>query len=582
MKNSRIIAIVSLLIAIVIAFSGCSFAQQKLLKEEDIIGMDGRFLYKVIYASDMATVAVEETKNLKAQISESFDIQVYYDEDVLTKEEDGSYEILLGITNRDESANALELLKNNRANHDNDFLIKKIGTKICVVAMNDDVLAKAIRYLNVKYFTSLADMSLIVDDFQYISEQEYAASEVNIADKSISEYVIVTPKAMSLLYSEKVNEFADVILKDYGFVVKIVSDSEKEEGNEIIIGKTNRNPENALNGNEFRISQTGNKLFIEGGNDIAIAAAMDKLLELEANSAKAQESFLIEKGYSFEGTAQRTDSNYHLAWNDEFNGPLDRTIWHKTYFGGSSSSSLFGGKMYTTDNYYTKNGDAVFPFKRLNDKDFESTGMFTANTVACRYGIIEVRAKFPVEPVTCAIWLMSPYFEITDSNLRRVYINEGKPGFEVDIVENFGYETSFAANVHNWWTGGHTSLDTGKFASKKKFKCADGEKLSDDYHIYSLQWTPYALKFAIDGNVFFTYDITKENGGDFTRSPQCFVLGGGFPRAGYGIQDISKYDVTHSELLVDYWRVYQSDQYDNILWVSPQVEGSENCYKDGK
>ena len=60
------------------------------------------------------------------------------------------------------------------------------------------------------------------------------------------------------------------------------------------------------------------------------------------------------------------------------------------------------------------------------------------------------------------------------------------------------------------------------------------------------------------------------------------MLSGGFPRAGYGIQDISKYDVTHSELLVDYWRVYQSDQYDNILWVSPQVEGSENCYKDGK
>ena len=91
MKISRIISIISLCLAIILVFSACGTTTNvKVLKEEDIIGSDGRFLYKIIYSADSSEEGNAESNNLRKQIAEAFDIKTLRDTDALNKAEEGS------------------------------------------------------------------------------------------------------------------------------------------------------------------------------------------------------------------------------------------------------------------------------------------------------------------------------------------------------------------------------------------------------------------------------------------------------------------------------------------------------------
>lgn len=540
-----------------------------ILTEADIIGKDGRFIYRIIYDAEIEDAALTESKNLRKQISTTCDIQVFYKSDNETHEDKEFPEILIGDTDRAESMQALKLLKGRRENHQKDYLIKKIGDKICVVALSDKYLAKAIRELNTGYFVSYKAMSQIGDNFEKWGTYGYASNKAQIAGCSLSKYVIVKPQQMSLLYSDRIDDFADAISYDYGFDIGIVSEAAAVKEKEIIIGETNRTPDTFLSYYEYQLIERGGKLYLLGGSDIAVSAAIDKLLEIEADFAEKKKSFNIQKGFSFKGTVTTKKDGYNLVWSDEFNGTaLDTKVWNTVY---NEGVSVLGGKLTRTpiEDFSVRDGNLVMPAKRLSEKDFTSSHLETAKSLSFMYGIVEARMKFAPDYMSTNFCLMSltESFEYRNGKYYDSYPVDGKPGLEIDIVENFGYTDSFQFNIHKWRAGGdgHWSLDGSEFGTEKKYISKVG-KLSDDFHIYSLEWTPYVMRVAVDGEVFFELDLVNNQGWDFTRQPLPISLTAGFYEMGYGIQDIGDDIPEYNEALIDYVRIYQSDEYDSILW----------------
>ena len=578
------IKILSLVLCAILVFSlcGCGGGQQaKVLTEYDLIGQDGCFLYTIVSAKENSTIegVDKEATNLKRQLGEAFDIKVNVSTDDKVKANSKSYEILIGNTNREESTTAYKSLEENRVQNIDDWMIKVIGNKICIVALDDDNLAKAVRHFNVNYCTKLLDFSKITDDFQYIDMKSYDvknADKVNIAGNKIGNYTIITSREKSLLYTLKISEFVEILGEKYGIEIKQGRDTETKAGKyEIIVGYTNR-PESASNkpkGNNYVIAVIDGKLVINGGNDIAIAAAFDRLLKIEEEARKANKAFEIPKGFKEEGTATEQNGEYKYAWSDEFNGKLDRTVWKSIEYGSKSKPSPNGGLTYYRgdENIFTKNGCAVLPSKRLSYSDFENSGMATQDSFAYRYGIIEVRAKLPKTPMTAAIWGSPPSFSVDKNGKRNVEVTP-KNYFELDVFENFGQPDWLASNIHQWITDGskHRSLDGTKYADQKKYVFPEGEAFYDEFHIFSCEWTPNGFKFAIDGEVYFHYDTsTLENIG-FTHCPIDIRFDGGYSDASYYLSkkvedDAPEYD----EYLIDYVRIYQNDSYDNILWFDP-------------
>lgn len=578
--KTRIVSLVLCLI-LLISFCGCDKAQQvRMLTEYDIIGQDGCFLYTIISAEGNTGIegAEKEANNLKKQIGEAFDIKVNTSTDKKIAADSELYEILLGNTNRAESTKAYETLKENRVQNINDWIIKVIDNKICIVAMDDANLAKAIRYFNVNYCTKLSDFSKVSEDFEYIDTKSYDvknADNVSIAGNRIGEYTIITAREKSLLYTLKLSELVEIFAEKYGISISQGRDTEtKESKYEIIIGDTNRsvNGIDKPKGDNYVIAMDGDKLIVNGGSDIAIAAAVQRLLDLEAEARKSNENFEIPKGFKEEGKATANSEDYKYAWSDEFNGPLNTSVWTDPLGDPSSSPSPNGGTTYSRgiQTVFTRDGCAVLPGRRLNDVDFDCSDISSYQTFAFRYGILEVRAKLPPTPMIATMWGAPPSFSM-ENGKRNIELTP-KNYHELDLLENFGQPDWFASNVHQWIVDGskHRSLDGTKYAEQKKYVYPEGEAFNDEFHIFSCEWTPYGIKYSVDGEVYFHYDTsTMENIG-FLQTPVDLRFSGGFSNASYHLQKKIPDDAPeYGEYLIDYIRVYQTDKYDNILWYDP-------------
>jgi beta-glucanase (GH16 family) len=197
---------------------------------------------------------------------------------------------------------------------------------------------------------------------------------------------------------------------------------------------------------------------------------------------------------------------YQLVWADEFNGTaLDLSKW--TQITGSDGSTAPDAELqyYTSSTNNTKVENGLLKITVLNDgfggRAYTSGRMQTKNLGDWLYGKFEARIKLPVaQGMWPAFWLLP-----TD-NTYGVWPQSG----EVDIMETVGSEaTRNSATIHTSNNGtphGFTTkynLPTGTFA--------------DDFHVFSMEWSPNLMTFYVDGNLY----ATKTNA---TVSPYPWVF----------------------------------------------------------
>ncbi|MCM1070962.1 MAG: glycoside hydrolase family 16 protein [[Clostridium] fimetarium] len=241
-----------------------------------------------------------------------------------------------------------------------------------------------------------------------------------------------------------------------------------------------------------------------------------------------------------------------LIFHDEFDGEglPDPTIW----------SFEHGNVRNGEYQYYTKNrlenccqADGVLRFTTIKEDytdpetgqtaQYTSASVTTQNTVKFTYGRVDVRAKLPaIKGTWPAIWLMP-----NDS-----YYGMWPRSGEIDIMENVGYDPNV---VH--FTA-HTYLQHGGDNNKHHMSMrVMNPTPSDDFHVYSLEWSENKLTWLVDGKRGFTMvkNSALWTGWPFDRDFYLILnlAWGGSWGGQQGIES-EKLPVTYE---VDYVRIFQ-------------------------
>jgi len=248
-----------------------------------------------------------------------------------------------------------------------------------------------------------------------------------------------------------------------------------------------------------------------------------------------------------------SDATWQLTWVDEFDGPngstIDRSKWViETGGDGWGNHEL---EYYTDriENAQIRNGNLVI--RALAEKytgpdhvtrNYTSARMKTLGKFTQTYGRFEARIKVPAgQGMWPAFWMMG-------DDIDKV----GWPACgEIDIMENIGKEPGIVhGSIHGPGYVGGDGIEA-------PYSLPDKKPFSDDFHVYAVEWSPEAISFYVDKDLYVTrthadmkpgwiwaFDkpffiiLNLAVGGDWPDSPDATTV---FPR----------------EMLVDYVRVYQ-------------------------
>jgi beta-glucanase (GH16 family) len=224
---------------------------------------------------------------------------------------------------------------------------------------------------------------------------------------------------------------------------------------------------------------------------------------------------------------------YQQVWADEFNGSISSNWVYETGGGGWGNNEK---QYYQQANATVNATDLMITARKqsVGGYPYTSARMKTQGIKQFTYGKMEARIKMPLGQ---GLW---PAFWMLGSNIGSV----GWPYCgEIDIMEQVNADSRCYGTVH-WDSNGHASYGNNVAVS------------ANTYHVYSVEWTPSAIKWFVDGAKYNEINIANNAGGTEEFQKPFFLLlnlavAGDWP--GQTV-DESKLPAT---MFVDYVRVYQ-------------------------
>jgi beta-glucanase (GH16 family) len=245
---------------------------------------------------------------------------------------------------------------------------------------------------------------------------------------------------------------------------------------------------------------------------------------------------------------------YVLSWSDDFNlkdgSAPDPTKW--TYDIGGNGWGNRELEYYTKrpENVRIEKGKLVITARRETHKgedgvtrEYTSTRLKSQGLFAQAYGRFEARIKLPAGQ---GIW---PAFWALGDDIDKV---EWPKCGEIDIMENIGKEP---ATNHGSLHGPSSEKPTSDLSAA--FSLPGAKRLSDDYHLYAIEWEPASIRFYFDSHLYATFAPSQlPAGGKWVYDHPFFILlnvavGGDWP----GSPDTTT--VFPQKMFVDYVRVYK-------------------------
>ena len=232
--------------------------------------------------------------------------------------------------------------------------------------------------------------------------------------------------------------------------------------------------------------------------------------------------------------------NYNLTWQDEFNGTSLSSDWTHEIGNGSWGWGNNELQYYRQQNTSVENGYLTIRAKQeyYGGFNYTSSRIKTQGNIFHTYGRIDIRAKLPYgQGLWPALWMLGENFS-----------SVGWPSCgEIDIMEMIGGNGWNDRTVHgtvHWEDNGHASYGGHNTLSSGK--------LADEFHVFSIIWTPSSIKWlrddiqyhiidinnlsAFHNNFFFIFNVAV--GGNWPGSPDASTI---FPQT----------------MIVDYIRVFQ-------------------------
>lgn len=199
-----------------------------------------------------------------------------------------------------------------------------------------------------------------------------------------------------------------------------------------------------------------------------------KEAQLAEDKAMAEADFAENQYTTFQGV------DYELTFMDSFNGHfLDTDKW--AYCPAWERDAC----IWTEEAAYLEDGVLILAVTG-DSVPYAAGAIRTRDLFEQTYGYWEVRAKLPqAEGINAAFWLMC-------DGAGHAEVVGGSDGAEIDIIE---------APHHDWQQVQHAvHIDGYEAKHKTTSKTLDIPGIYDDqWHTYSLVWTPESYTFYIDG-----------------------------------------------------------------------------------
>lgn len=246
-----------------------------------------------------------------------------------------------------------------------------------------------------------------------------------------------------------------------------------------------------------------------------------------------------------------------LVWSDEFdtNGAIDAAKWHhQTQL--PQGGSWYNGEVqhYTNriENSSVNNGFLDITAIKESFTDQGQTKQYTSarlnSKFAFTYGRVDVRAKLPFGDGTWpAIWTLGKNINEDGGYWDNQYGTVGWPACgELDIMEHGLHPTNQVSVAI------HTPSSYGSTVNTSIQTLAD---VANNFHVYSMNWSPDKITFLIDGVGFYTYNPAVKNDDTWPFYLKQYLLLNIAMGGNGGAIDPN---FSQSSMVIDYVRVYQN------------------------
>ncbi|GAB2810862.1 ricin-type beta-trefoil lectin domain protein [Streptomyces daliensis] len=249
-----------------------------------------------------------------------------------------------------------------------------------------------------------------------------------------------------------------------------------------------------------------------GGEAVPLAETFTENFDGAAGSAVDSSRWQIETG----DNVNNHERQYYTAGNR--NAALD-----------GQGNLVITARRENPENYQCWYGRCEYTSARLN-----TSGKFTT-----QYGHVESRMKVPRGQ---GMW---PAFWMLGSDIGQVgWPNSG----EIDIMENVGFEPS---TVHGTLHGPGYSGSGGIGAG---YTLAGGQQFADAFHTFAIDWSPDAITWSVDGNVYQRRTPADLGGRAWVFNKPFFLILN-LAVGGYWPGDPDGSTTFPQQLVVDYVRV---------------------------
>jgi beta-glucanase (GH16 family) len=231
------------------------------------------------------------------------------------------------------------------------------------------------------------------------------------------------------------------------------------------------------------------------------------------------------------------------TWVDNFDGPAGSRVDAGKWVYETGYGEQWGNNEYQTYTESTNNvklngaGQLVITARKEGANYYTSGRLKTKGKFSQKYGRFEARIKIPRGPgLLPAFWAMGD-----NGN----WPNNG----EIDIMENVGSEPKTVyGTIHG---PGYDTIGEDQRGGSRTI----GANLADDFHTYSIDWSPNAIIWKLDGVAYKTTTPANIPGKKWIFNDQPFYMlmnvavGGDWPGAPVD-------SVLPQEMVIDYVKVF--------------------------
>ncbi|MBQ8357675.1 MAG: hypothetical protein IJX39_07710 [Clostridia bacterium] len=249
-------------------------------EKNDLIDEEGSPLYTIIYPENADKTSSAAIGSLRASIMAASGVNLTLQSDFFTPDNvEESREILVGLTNREESAAAATGLDHA------SYRIEISGNKVVIVAANGYMLQKAVdRFTELFIPPRSADGSgeenrlALPISFSLF----YTESVLLLAKDRYTPYTLIYASDIDTNGINRIDQFVSTFNRITGAHLTAASDAQVSAqaatGKEILIGKTNRSPD-ITSDTDWSIAVSGERIQVSAGSTTALRYALNALLQ---------------------------------------------------------------------------------------------------------------------------------------------------------------------------------------------------------------------------------------------------------------------------------------------------------------